>query len=83
MIHVLHKLGKSIPGDMSLLCFDDYESSEYAAIPLTCVEQQEHRLGEEAVKLLISNIESHQLERRKMLIPTRMILRSSTGPVRL
>ncbi|MCZ8511822.1 GntR family transcriptional regulator [Paenibacillus filicis] len=81
VIHVLNQLGKKLPEEMSLVCFDEYESAEHAALPLTCVEQQEYRLGEEAAKLLISNMESPGQERKMTLIPTRFIKRSSTAPV--
>ena len=49
----LHRLGKHIPSDMSLVGFDDLPQSVYAAPPLTTVRQPAYQLGELAAQCMI------------------------------
>ncbi|WP_274362889.1 GntR family transcriptional regulator [Paenibacillus thermotolerans] len=79
VIHVLKSMGKAVPRDLSVICFDDYEGSEHAEVPLTCVEQQEYRLGQQSAELLIANIESAGQERGMVKLPTNFIIRSSVS----
>jgi GntR family transcriptional regulator, arabinose operon transcriptional repressor len=69
----------SIPDDLSVIFFDDYEASSFSAIPPTCVSQQEYQLGREAAKLLVSLLNEPTQGRRKIVTPAKLIVRSSTG----
>lgn len=73
-------LGLQVPEQLSVLFFDDYEFSSFSRIPPTCIVQQEEQLGIEAAKLLLSVINNPLQERRKITLPTRLLLRSSTAP---
>jgi len=74
------QLGRQVPEQLSVLFFDDFEYAAFSRIPPTCVAQQEERLGEEAAKLLLSVIDNPLQERRKILLSTQLIVRSSTMP---
>jgi GntR family transcriptional regulator of arabinose operon len=73
------ELGRAVPEDLSVVFFDDYEASAYSAIPPTYVSQQEYELGMEAGKLLVSIINNPQQERRKLVMPVKLIVRGSTA----
>lgn len=49
----LHRLGKHIPKDYSLVGFDDLPQSVYASPPLTTVRQPAYELGQLAAKSMI------------------------------
>ncbi|PIO98681.1 LacI family DNA-binding transcriptional regulator [Pleomorphomonas carboxyditropha] len=74
------RLGLRIPEDLSVI---GYDNSRLAALPqlsLTSVDQSGHRLGSEAMKLLIERIEGRR-EERHFVLPPRLDVKGSTGPV--
>ena len=73
-------LGLQVPGQLSVVFFDDFAYSPFSRIPPTCIVQQETELGTEAAKLLLSVIGNPLQERRKITLPTRLVRRQSTAP---
>ncbi|GAA3407026.1 GntR family transcriptional regulator [Paenibacillus hodogayensis] len=73
------ELGIRVPEQLSVIIFDDYEFSAFSRVPPTCVVQQEHEIGTEAAKLLLSVMSNPLQERKKVLLPTRLVLRQSTA----
>jgi GntR family transcriptional regulator of arabinose operon len=78
-IQAAEKLGLRVPDDLSVVFFDDYELSSFSRIPPTCIHQQEYVLGKEAAELVVSIVENRLQERRKIVVPTKLIVRQSTG----
>lgn len=76
------ELNITIPNDLSIIFFDDYELSTMSNTPPTCVVQQEFELGIQAAKLLLSLIKEQKQERRKIVLPTKLIVRNTTGKPR-
>lgn len=72
-------LGIRVPEQLSVIFFDDYLYSSLSRIPPSCVVQQEQAIGEEAAKLLLSVMDNPLQERRKIVLPTRLVLRQSTA----
>jgi DNA-binding LacI/PurR family transcriptional regulator len=71
----------SVPGDLSVVGFDDLDLAQLIDPPLTTVHQPVRRKGEEAVRLLLSAISGRSAERPEhMRLETRLIVRASTGP---
>lgn len=70
-----------VPEQLSVVFLDDYELSAFSAIPPTCVNQEEYTVGREAVKLLVSVMENPRQKRRKIIVPTRLIVRASSAPL--
>ena len=82
-MRALRDLRLDIPGDVSVVGFDDIDLAPHVDPPLTTVHQPIRRKGEEAVRLLLSVVERRDLakpEHRRL--ETRLIVRASTGPVR-
>jgi LacI family transcriptional regulator len=52
VLRAIDEEGYSIPGDVSLISFDDIEFAPYLRCPLTTVVQPKEHMGEIAVKLL-------------------------------
>ena len=77
----LRELGRDVPGDVSIVGFDDIDLAETVVPPLTTVHQPVERKGEEAARVLIAAIErpgTSRLERRRL--ETHLVVRGSTGP---
>jgi DNA-binding LacI/PurR family transcriptional regulator len=73
--------GATVPGDVSLVGFDDIELAQSTDPPLTTVHQPVRGKGEAAVRLLLSVIEGRDLRPGHRRLDTRLIVRGSTGPV--
>jgi DNA-binding LacI/PurR family transcriptional regulator len=82
VMRAVRDLRLSVPGDVSVVGFDDIDLAQHVDPPLTTVNQPIRRKGEEAVRLLLSVIQRHDLavpEHRRLA--TRLVIRGSTGPV--
>ncbi len=79
----LHEAGRAVPGDVSVIGFDDIPEAAYLIPPLTTLRQDFVDEGSRAVAMLLSQIEHPGAAEP---IPVRMvpdlIVRSSTGPYR-
>ncbi len=81
-MRALHQLHLDIPGDVSVVGFDDIDLAPHVDPPLTTVHQPIRRKGEEAVRALLTVVERRgpaKPEHRRL--ETRLIVRGSTGPV--
>ena len=72
--------GLSIPGDLSLIGFDDDLLSRYLNPPLTTVTNPAPGLGAEAARLLISILKGRHHSFPRSVLPTTLALRGSCGP---
>jgi LacI family transcriptional regulator len=72
-------LGLQIPVDLSLVGFDDIQVAKYLVPRLTTVAKDSIRVGREAVKLLLAQINDPSLPCQKLYVPSRLIIRESTG----
>jgi DNA-binding LacI/PurR family transcriptional regulator len=75
------KLNVLIPDQLSLVFFDDYEFSDMSRILPTVVVQQEEEIGREAARLLVSLIDNPLQERKKIVLPSHLVVRQSTKPI--
>jgi len=73
-------LGLHIPTDLSLVSFDDIPQANYLVPRLTTASKDAVRLGREAVKLLLERLRDSSRPRQIITLPTRFIIRESTGP---
>jgi LacI family transcriptional regulator, galactose operon repressor len=77
-IRALTEERRSVPDDISIVCFDDSPCWPYMATPVTCVSQAYSEMGEVAVKLLFDQIRSRRAHtKRGILLPTTLIARKS------
>jgi LacI family transcriptional regulator len=70
--------GMRIPRDIALVGFDNIEQGEYAAVPLTTIQQPTDRIGSEAVDVLIRKIEHREAQTRTVFLPS-LVIRESCG----
>jgi LacI family transcriptional regulator len=72
-----NELGFSIPGTYSVIGYDNIEITSMLSPPLTTVHQPRKRIGAESIKLLLSNIENEQKERKVIALEPYLIKRGS------
>ena len=76
-MRALAEAGRSVPGDVSVVGFDDIPEAAFAQPPLTTIRQDFAALGREAVRLVVGAIEGETLP--SSLVPPRFVARESTG----
>jgi LacI family transcriptional regulator len=78
---VARELGRNIPGDLSIVGFDDNPSGLYGPVALTTVRQPLIKMAEESVKELNRLMSSKKSAGvRKILLPTELVIRESCRP---
>ncbi|ETT61097.1 LacI family transcriptional regulator [Paenibacillus sp. FSL H8-457] len=73
--------GLSVPGDVSVIGFDDIEMSRYITPALTTVRQDTEQLGKVAAEILLSSIEERDTAVKSVMLPVELMIRESCRPV--
>ena len=76
----LHDAGRSIPGDVSVVGFDDTSEAEFFHPPLTTVRQDLDEVGRASVALLLELLDG--APPREVRIEPTLVVRASTRPAR-
>lgn len=71
----------SIPNDVSLIGFDDIPMADFFKVPITVVKQEPYKIGMEATKLLLENINDKNKPAQKIMIGCSIIERQSCKKV--
>jgi LacI family transcriptional regulator len=82
LMHRLEDRGAAVPGDMSVVGFDDIPLAAHRRIDLTTVRQPARDMGSLAAEMLLSAIAAGEHASRSVVMPTKLVVRGSTGPVR-
>lgn len=78
----LRQEGFSVPGDISVVGFDDIDMARFSSPPLTTVRQHGETMGRRAARHLIDMIEDQNYLGSRITVDTELIIRESTGPAR-
>lgn len=81
VIHGLHDNGIDVPGDLSIVGFDDLPTARHFLPPLTTVRQDFDALGAKAMDVLRAALEKREIPQRSK-ISTELIVRESTAAPR-
>jgi LacI family transcriptional regulator, galactose operon repressor len=73
--------GVAVPGQLSLVGFDDIQMSGWAAFELTTARQDLRRMVDIAVDLLLERLTAPQIAPRQVVLPAELVRRSTLGPV--
>lgn len=83
-LRALKDLGIGIPGEVSLIGFDDLRVFELLTPPLTVVDRPTDEQGAIAMKLLLRKLREPELsahtDTRRIVLSTRLIIRGSCAP---
>lgn len=69
-----------VPQELSIVGFDDLDLAGHLEVPLTTIQQDPFALGQEAARVLLQRIADPQHAPRQIVLPTHLIVRSSTAP---
>jgi LacI family transcriptional regulator len=78
VLHALIMSGIRVPDDIAITGYDDIETAETAAVPLTTVRQPAQRMGATAVRLLEELLEVKEPENRHVVYEPELIVRESS-----
>ena len=82
VLDALAEAGLSAPRDISVAGYDNITFAAYGAISLTTVDQNGHRIGATAARLLLDRIASPAHPTAQVKLSPRLVVRHSTAPVR-
>jgi LacI family transcriptional regulator, repressor for deo operon, udp, cdd, tsx, nupC, and nupG len=77
-LQALRRAGLGVPGDISLIGFDDHEMAPVG--DLTTIAQPVPSQGIMAARLLLDALAGRTVAETDVILPTRLVLRGSTGP---
>lgn len=80
LVRAMHERGRRVPDDVSVVGFDGLPLVEYTFPPLTSVHQDFHRAGTTMVDLVVEQLAGGPRDgSRRVIIPTRLVVRGSTA----
>ena len=80
-MQALHERGIRVPEDISVIGIDDVWSAMMACPPLTSVHVPFVEMGRRAGELLLARVAEPERPVERVVIPERLVVRKSTGPV--
>lgn len=82
-IRALKECGLDVPGDVSVVGFDDVIGAAFHVPSLTTIRQPMAKMGQVASKLLLDRIaQPDQPYPKELLMKPQLVIRESTGPVK-
>ena len=77
-LRALQESGIEVPGQISLVGFDDIEMAKFASSPLTTMRVHTEHMGRTGIKLLLDRVKGREIP-LKVVVPTQLIIRESCG----
>ncbi len=83
VLRAFHEAGRSVPGDVSVVGYDDIPEAAHFLPPLTTVRTDFAEIGTRSLRLLLNRIDgSGEPPRPETLVPVDLVIRASSGPPR-
>jgi DNA-binding LacI/PurR family transcriptional regulator len=84
ILRAMHERGRSVPGDVSVVGFDDVPEAAYFIPPLTTVRPDFDKVAAETLSVLLASIageeeDEHGYSTRRVIVPT-LVERDSVAP---
>ncbi|MEU3459489.1 LacI family DNA-binding transcriptional regulator [Streptomyces sp. NPDC006733] len=81
LLRAFHERGRAVPGDISVVGFDDIPDAAHFIPPLTTVHQDFAEVGRRSVQEVLRQIREHDVPRSGTdIVATRLTVRDSTAP---
>jgi LacI family transcriptional regulator len=82
VLNAVRSLGLGVPADVSVVGFDDIWMAGWETFRLTTVHQPLTEMARSSVDLLVERLADPERSPRKLVFPSRLVVRASTGPPR-
>jgi DNA-binding LacI/PurR family transcriptional regulator len=79
LLDALSRAGIEVPGDLSVIGYDDSPAAQLAHVNLTTVSQDARRQAENAVAASVERLDGGRTHRRQVILPPRLVVRGTTG----
>ena len=73
----IHQAGMSIPGDIAVVGFDNYDFASFVSPSLTTIDQPLEQIGRTAFSQLKKAVDREEIQTRSVLLDARLIKRES------
>lgn len=80
VLRALHDMRVEVPGEVSVVGFDDLHLAELLSPPLTVVARPMEEQGALAIRLLLNRLNGGSAKRRGIVLDTRLVIRESCAP---
>ncbi|WP_106398131.1 LacI family DNA-binding transcriptional regulator [Actinocorallia populi] len=77
-MRVLRASGRTVPGDVAVVGFDDSQMARHTEPPLTTVHQPVEEMGRAMAELLVARIQGREPESPVIILDTRLVVRESS-----
>ncbi|MET9146062.1 LacI family DNA-binding transcriptional regulator [Streptomyces sp. NPDC057197] len=78
-LRALRERGLSVPGDLALCCFDDFDWADLFSPGLTAIAQPGRELGARTVQVLLDRLAAPEAPARTVRLPCAFVHRTSCG----
>src|SRR5262245_999015 len=78
LLRALHEAGRSVPGDVSIVGFDDVPEAAFFTPPLTTMRQDFAELGRRSFHLLLDEIARDDRTATRLSVKPELVVRAST-----
>ena len=82
LLDVLRRAGRTVPGDVSVVGYDDSRIARLSSVDLTSVAQDVGQLSTLAVRRALDRLDGVPVQRRELVVPPRLVVRSTTAAPR-
>jgi len=82
VLHAASEMGLSVPGDLSIIGFDDIPLAQYCIPTLTTIAQPIYEMGEVAVKLMLGYLREPTQAFETVRLNTHLVHRQSTAELK-
>jgi DNA-binding LacI/PurR family transcriptional regulator len=79
LLRAMHEAGRAVPGEVSVVGFDDVPEAAYFTPPLTTVRQDFMEVGRQGFHLLVQEINDGARSSRRLSVPPDLVIRESTA----
>ena len=80
LLDVLRRAGRTVPGDVSVVGYDDSRIARLSSVDLTSVAQDVEQLTTLAVGRALERLDSTPVRQRELVVPPRLVVRTTTAP---
>jgi len=80
LLRALHERGRSVPGDVSVVGFDDVPEAAFYTPPLTSVRQDFDEIGRRSLALLLEQVGGSPRDPVRVVVAPELMVRESTAP---